>query len=272
MKVKGLNTMCYAYRKCSDVKVEEHFYTHSLEVAECIENSWELEGVKRKVKKIYGVDEKLVGDFVVLAGLLHDIGKIDEGYQKKCINNCTEFPNHYTLSAMLALRLGYEVNELGLSPDNIESILNRLLQDQIPIGHESIGYLYLALVVFPILLHHYAQIRSEYSILNAKSLKPTLKPSSECIYTLTKIISDAKRLVSEKTSIEILNILTRNLGEEIQLSVIPLSRLLHMGATSMISKHITMLIECAVGIVNMCDGRIASKNRSLKGAKTPHLS
>jgi len=246
---------CYAYRKLREKELKEYLYEHSLEVAKCVRNSWELVGLKRKLRKIYDIDEDLVADMITLSALFHDLGKASENTQKECVHECTEFRYHYIMSAMLALKIGYDVKDLGLSPDNIEEILRDIQGSR----KFSAGHLYVASVVLPILLHHYSQIRSEFSTLRSPETK--LKLADECINALIRMSNEARKdIIKTPLGIKILDTLTENIMKEIELSVIPAltrSLLLEIGEYS----HEKIMIEAITGLINMCDGRVASRNR-----------
>ena len=246
---------CYAYRKLGEKELKEYLYEHSLEVAECVRDSWELVGLKRKLRKIYGIDEELVADLITLSALFHDLGKASESIQKECVHECTEFRHHYITSAMLALKIGYSVEDLGLNPDNIEEILRDILENR----KFSAGHLYVASVVLPILLHHYSQIKSEFSALISPETK--LKLTDECINALTKMTNEVRKdLIKTPIGVKILNALTKNIEKEVELAVIPALRQdLLLGICEY--SHEKMMIEAITGLINMCDGRVASKNR-----------
>ncbi|MCI4409013.1 MAG: HD domain-containing protein [Thermofilum sp.] len=248
--------MCYAYRK---PPIEETLHKHSLEVAQCIKNSWEFIGLKRKIWRLYGIDEETAGDLVLIAGLLHDLGKAEKETQEKCMTECTDFPHHYVTSAMIALRIGYNTIDLDLSPDNIEDTLNQLLagkNTQLEARH-----IFLALVVLPVLLHHYSQITSEYSVL--KPIRPTISIGDECLKQINTLTNDAKQFIKTPLASKILDTTAKTLNKNpIDLGVLPNLRnnLLRIGTY----KTENILIEATTGILNKCDGQTASKNRKNK--------
>ncbi len=250
---------CYAFRSRF---VEEGYLDHVIGVVQCVESRWEFEGLKRKLERLYHVDKSVTNDFILLAAIIHDIGKVDVEFQSRCVDECSSFPYHYELSARLALRLGYEVDELSLSTDNISKKLEKILshKDFKP----DLGELYLALVVLPILLHHYAQIVSEWSVIRGstryKNMERVINISihNNCVDEIVPAVK-LKSEIGKKLLNKLKDIID-NEGKSVNLSIIPEDIL----RKSMSYQYITgrIIVEAAIGILNLCDGLIAHSKRS----------
>ncbi len=254
--------MCYAFRSKSKNK-EETLRKHIIGITECLKEAWETEGIKKKLAKIHGINKSVTNDMLLLAGLIHDIGKTESELQNECREECTSFKHHYITSAMLALKLGYETKELNLCPDNIEEKLKKILSREKRLRNLDLGDTYLLIVVLPILLHHYAQVTSELSVLEGlNNIKRFIQIHESCVNEITSIIDEVSQVFESEIGLRILSnlkdIITKK--EPIELSLI--NRKLFQEASSSyeyVSGRI--MTEAFTGILNLCDGRVASSNR-----------
>ena len=87
--------VCYAYRDVSS-GLEEDFVEHLLGVASCCaEERWETRALASKLSRVLGLGLDMARDAILLAGLLHDVGKAAQVYQEPCQRGgCTEFHGH----------------------------------------------------------------------------------------------------------------------------------------------------------------------------------
>ena len=248
---------CYAFRKESK---EETLTEHVVGIATCLKEIWETEGLKQKLMKVYKVSKSLVNDLLLSAAILHDIGKAEEELQNTCKEECSSFKHHYVISALLALKLGYEVQELNLSPDNIETRIRRLLINR-NLNYLDLGDAYLLIVVLPVLLHHYAQIVNEYSILDGLSTaKRYIKIHKDCVDELKTVINELRNTFESETGREILNKLENLITKE---TIEPafINEKLIQDSCSYEYIPGRLVVEATTGILNLCDGRVAYKNR-----------
>lgn len=248
---------CYAFK---DASREETLTQHVLGIIECYDKMWEFKGFKQKISRIYGVNEPIVSDMIFLAAIMHDLGKTKKELQDKCNEECTSFRQHYITSAQLALKLGYEVPELGLSPDSIEGRLKKLFNNS-ELKSLDYGDTYLLIVVLPALLHHYAQVTDETSILGGlDSTETSLEIHKDCITELTTIISEASKSIKSEIGRKIIdklkNIVLRGYTE---LSIINSRIFRDVESYEYIPGR--FIAEVATGLLNLCDSRVASNNR-----------
>ncbi|MEM1962596.1 MAG: HD domain-containing protein [Sulfolobales archaeon] len=250
---------CYAYK---DEETEETLAKHILDISNCIKNLWETEGLSSKLSKIYGVDKLVAYDMLIVAGIIHDMGKTQRVLQEECSKKCTSFRLHYITSAQLALKLGYDIPELGLSPNNIEAKLEDLLSNK-EIKLLDHGDLYILIVVLPTLLHHYSQITSESSILSGlDSQIKVLCIHEDCIKDLTLAMSNASCLLKSELGSKLLE----RLMQEVKKGSVNLRIIIGGQAFRNVSGNYEyslgrFIVEAAMGILNLCDGMVAFTNR-----------
>lgn len=255
------STGCYAFR---DAIREETLEQHILGIIGCLKSSWEAEGLKQKLSRVHNVCESITNDMLIIAGIMHDVGKARRELQDECNRECTKFRHHYVTSAQLALRLGYEVPELDLNPDNIESRLRRLLSHE-EIKRLDFGDVYLLIVLFPVLLHHYSQIVSESSILSGLESPErdnrSLIIHKDCVIELASVINKAVKLLESEVGLRILSILRHVVSEEsVELGLISGQTLRDVSSSYEYTPG-RLIVEAATGVLNLCDGLVASINR-----------
>lgn len=253
---------CYAFREAGR---EETFSQHVLGIVKCYEGMWEYEGFKKKVSRIHNLSELVVGDLLLLSAVIHDLGKAKKKLQDMCSVECTSFRQHYITSAQLALKLGYAISELNLSPDNIEEKLKKLIcdggLDDNRLKHLDSGDAYLLIVVLPVLLHHYAQVVSESSILDGLGSAETyLEIHEDCATELTTIINEVSKSIKSGVCQKILGELRKVAIEKgVRLSIINNKILNESKSYEYVPER--FIIEAATGLLNLCDSRVASRNR-----------
>ncbi len=254
-----LSSACYAYK---DGHCEESWYVHSVEVVKCIASRWEFEGLSMKASRLARVDPSIVRDLILIAGLLHDIAKVDELYQRGCVGSgiCTYFPKHWIRSALASLELAYRVEVL--SPNEFyRRFFALLLRDEDP---KDVGDLYVLLVVIPILLHSYAHICEE-SLFGASGpiVFREIVIYDGCVDCIARAIDDVmNKYVVSNVCRKLLNELKRIAVEERSIGVAVINeRDLRNALLKLSYGKNKVLAEAALGILNLCDGQVAYRNR-----------
>jgi len=242
------NGNCYAFK---DNKLYEYIVDHSIGVAECIRNRWECKAISRKLSKIVGTSEKLIEDLLIFAGAFHDIGKLDKIFQMECESDgCTNFPGHYITSALI-LTGAYNMS-LQNSVD--KKYLENLIMGRIK-ERSNFKYLYFLLVVYPVILHHYAQV---YSISSYGKFVQDFELYKKCTNDLSLIVKwIINNIVDERLKIIARNIMAPNVFEYI---VHVHDIVLRLGYLKTLSFE-KIVIEAATGLLNLCDGIVAKKAR-----------
>jgi hypothetical protein len=177
--------------------------------------------------------------------------------------DCTGFTHHYAISARISMQL---VDKLDVP------ILREIpcMQSYKP----TFPALYVSVVVMPILLHHYAQITEESL---ARAIDVTRKINEVELYepcraTFIRELSELQRSsrVSRELELVVKNAIEIFSSGRIKLSSpLPFNNIEEIiGITEKISPLVT-LIEASTGILNICDGRVAHKNRK---ERYPHGS
>jgi len=255
-----LSSSCYAYRKngCA-----ETWHRHTMDVVECIRSRWETEAFVRKSSRMLGVDSNAVRDFLLLAGLLHDIAKTDTEHQRGCANECTVFPKHWYVSAVIALRLGLDAGIIGGGyEDRIVKVFSGAKQSH------DVGDAYILLVFVPVLFHNYAHI-SEEALFDLHRylgtyVKGVYTVAEGCRAQIAAAADELAGTLETETAKRLLGELRKHinagmlggaaLGEN-ALRVIALSY------TKIEDARVRYVAEAATGLLNMCDGRVAYRNR-----------
>jgi len=260
-RVLGLLSNCYAYKKNECV---ETWHKHTMDVVECIKSRWETEAFIRKSSRMLGLGSKIVNDFLLLAGFLHDIAKTDVEYQKRCVDECTAFPKHWYASAMIALRLGLDVGILGDGyEDRIVKVFSGIKQSY------DIGDAYTLLVFIPVLFHNYAHLSEEALFDFHKYLGTYIKgvytAVDECCRQITKAIDEMTKIVKTDIAKILLSKLHNYIGSTGVLGSALLGenalRISALGYGRIESARAKYIAEAATGLLNMCDGRVAYRNR-----------
>ncbi|MCC6014183.1 MAG: hypothetical protein LM564_00585 [Desulfurococcaceae archaeon] len=253
---------CYAFRKDDSCETMEK---HISGILRYLDEIWEYRAFLLKYKKVLGVETYILDSLVRLAVILHDAGKAVKDYQERCVREgCTRFPYHYAISARIAMQL---VGELDV-PTVRE--LSRMQSYKPPFTA-----LYVSTVVLPILLHHYAWATEESLV---RAIEGTRRINEIEVYEPCRapFIRELNKLrQSSKVSRE-LEMVVRNAVEAFSSGRIKLSSPLPfnnveeiVGVTTKISP-LTTLIEASTGILNICDGRVAHKNREERALPPAH--
>lgn len=251
---------CYAFKKAKErEKVRyETMEKHVGDMLKYLDEIWEYRAFLSKYEKILRVEHDTLDSLIRLAVILHDFGKVARDAQERCnTSDCEHFPYHYAISARLAMKL---VDQLKGVPT--VSSLPKVQSDKPPFGA-----LYVSIVVLPILLHHYAWI-SEESLLEA--ITRTRGLSEVEIYepcrafyvkALGDLLKQSKGAHSELAEIlrSALDLFNRN--NKIKLSSLPLNRIEDLVSVHATTSPLVTLIEISTGIINMCDGKVAKRNR-----------
>jgi len=258
---------CYAFRE--DDRRRETMEEHISGILGYLDGIWERRAFLRKYEKVLGVESYILDSLVRLAIILHDVGKAVKDYQERCVREgCTRFPYHYAISARIAMQL---VGELDV-PTVRE--LSRMQSYKPPFTA-----LYVSTVVLPILLHHYAWTTEESLV---RAIEGTRRINEIEVYEpcrapfireLNKLQQSSK--VTSKVSRE-LEMVVRNAVEAFSSGRIKLSSPLPFNnveeivgvATKILP--LTTLIEASTGILNICDGRVAHKNREERTLPPTH--
>ena len=252
---------CYAFKEGNRFEtMEEHIF----DIRRYLCEIWEYKAFLLKYEKTLGVDRDILDSLVKLALILHDAGKAIKQYQERCERgDCAGFPYHYAISARIAVQL---VDKLDVP---ILRELFRMQSNKLPFTA-----LYVSFVVMPILLHHYAQITEESL---ARAIEATRKINEVEFYEPCRApyIRELGELQRSSRASRELEMVVKNAIEifssgRIKLSSpLPLNNIEEIiGITGKISPLVT-LIEASTGILNICDGRVAHKNRK---ERYPHGS
>jgi len=260
--------MCYAYK---DSKKEEELIEHLITTANICLKRWELEALSLKVSRLLNIDMEKVKEAVILASMLHDIGKAAEIYQKECFNGiCTRFQGHYLVSAFI-LHLVLNVGNVRIEEEDVEKFLtdnfNRLGKDKI----------YAMLIVLPVAFHHYHQVRG-FESFNASVSEVVLqfledpRICARCLEKAGNMLSYDIVGKSDRRFIEQLYYVLRSIEQYVDSDVYRNSKIFIRNLFSVVKKDlksfaeypITLgktIIESVYGLVNFCDGWAASMKR-----------
>ncbi len=252
---------CYAYK---DEYVKEYFEKHSIEVMKCILDKWESMALVRKISMLLSIEEDLVRDMLVIMSGFHDIGKTFKYYQMRCIEDkCISFPKHYIVSAQfmtfLFNRAFGKLSDNYINDEYVIEVLNGKIHDG-----DKTRYLYTLTCVLPILLHHYAQVSSPTSFSDTiKYVKHGIYPG--CYNAIDTLIQSMQRIVKTNFAQELLEEVKQVIRDNETLGIY-LSTMLDPGtiikkSSSYILVFERLLVEAITGVLNMCDGKVALKNR-----------
>jgi len=238
---------CYAYRECRSAVnapgcrwVEEPLGEHLLGVARKCRGHPLLREVAAKAGRFYGEELEYVEDLIVLACMLHDVGKALEEFQGGCPKGCTHFSGHdvagYKIAATALVRA------LGKGA----------------VDHNRVE-VYALLV--PILVHHYFQ-RSPDTLKRDASRIATVELHSLCIPALKEAIEGARGLVRTDRAKRILDAALEVVsGGRFAAEPTDLPRLVSYLQSFKVD-FCKAFAEAVVAIVNECDGEVAGAARS----------
>jgi len=249
---------CYAWRKGG--KAEE-LCGHLVGTYEVAKRTWELEALSRKVSKLTGLDAEECREAILAAALLHDVGKAAVEYQVECAKGCCEsFPGHYLVSTLYAYATVKE--GLGVAAPCSFDELAKVLSGKEKVEGDAVSAL---LILLPVALHHYHQIRSYQSLRyqggeeRARARHTVHAACHPCLKELAgfiersfsrlnglKKVGELPQLLSRRETLIQALIFVQNLGDAV----------LRSEASSL-----SLAIEAAAGIVNLSDGEVAAKAR-----------
>jgi len=259
--------MCYAYR---DSKREEKLFEHLITTADICSERWELKALALKTSKLLGIDPKKVEEAVVLASMLHDLGKAAEVYQRECFaGRCVEFKGHYMVSAFIA-HLVFSANNVVIGREDVE----RFLADDV--GSLSEDKLYAMLVVLPVAFHHYHQVLGFRSYCTGEAMEKFLenpRMHASCLEEAKSMLGYERLDQGGRKLLEQVYSILANIERFADRDVYRGSKIFVQNFCYYIVQEdlkkfaenpITlgkMLIEAAYGLINMCDSRAASMRR-----------
>jgi len=246
---------CYAFK---DINSSECLVDHLRDVMRCSRSRWETIGLSRKLMNLYGVNNELVSELIAVSALLHDVGKADKRYQLSCKEVCAEFPNHYIFSTQLSIHLGRLVGLSELDAENISNIFDEVLLRNLERFTE--GTIYSVVIVVPILLHHYAQINPMKPI--SSGLYREFNVYEDCLEDLIRLFSEVMNIVKTELPRKIVKAIYELLSKSPiikDLPVIPLKPEHFFNLQKPLPQR--FIIEAVLGILNLCDGIVASRNR-----------
>ncbi|MEM1690677.1 MAG: CRISPR-associated endonuclease Cas3'' [Thermofilaceae archaeon] len=246
---------CYAYRDSSGAS--ELLYDHLVATYMLASSRWETSAISRKVSSVLNLEENEVRESILLAALLHDIGKAEKRLQDECQKGaCKRFPQHYLISAFYTYTVLSEALNLKLSTSRIAAILDEDRGDR--------AELIILLVVFPVAFHHYHQVASYESyrklgerdlLVHAACKDCLMKPLGEFVKEKFEVLRGVGDQLENLPNLLASNrrnaqawILVSNIGEIIQRVARPRS-------------FLAMAIETATGVVNLCDSAAARVHR-----------
>ena len=231
---------CWAYYPGPDEvgRAPEEFLRHSIGVVEYMINDlWRITApVIRKVSAMLGASEDLVSDAVLLAGLLHDLGKACECYQEKPWEG---FSGHWLLSASI--------------------VFNIITNPKFDVGGgEDVPITLVSLFVLPILLHHYAQtdLLSRVWSTNVGGVQVY----NDCVGALESLVGYGLGRVRSAIGESILNDLLSDLGDD-ALTTQPMPGWVGNLLTSNLFNPRRLASMVIAGLLNEADGTVAGRNR-----------
>ncbi|MCC6057515.1 MAG: hypothetical protein LM568_01175 [Desulfurococcaceae archaeon] len=258
---------CYAYRD-KDRNSKEGFVEHSINVAKCVTGAKDAsircsdaETLFVKASKVLGVDIEVVRKFATVASLLHDIAKVFEDLQKPCFESgiCRNFKNHDVESAWFLYHMGSELRYIPRSI-RLESIVTGIIlglpQVLDDVFKKTLAYV--ALVMFPVLLHNYA-IASSGRVLGVQprgSYTARRRIYGKCRSDLEEL----GKYLEEQGIEDVANYL-KQVAMRGTLELIPFDSYTVLKVVLPNPPEVITLIEAFTGLINFCDGRIASQAR-----------
>lgn len=258
---------CYAYRDVSS-GLEEDLVEHILGVASCCTERWETRALASKLSRVLGLGLDMTRDAILLAGLLHDVGKAAQVYQKPCQRSgCTEFHGHYLVSAFIA-HLALSLSSVAIRVRDAEEFLS---SSSARLGEDKA---FAVLVVLPIAFHHYHQVRGtgSYSAAHRSTVNNFLDNPliyGKCVESFEKItshqgIGPRGREVLEKVRVVLTDIGSYVESDSYRDSKLFILRLGDLVRSGLRDTSVTLgkaVVEAVTGVVNFCDGIVAARKR-----------
>ncbi|WP_338602876.1 HD domain-containing protein [Sulfolobus tengchongensis] len=228
---------CWAYK---DEKSSETYEKHILDIAKYMEESNYFNGLVRVLSKRLNVDQDEIHDLVLLAGVLHDIGKIDVTYQR----NPNRFSGHEIKSAGI-ISYASKIPENLFDPSDSEPVTKELLISII--------------IIRPVGFHHYAQ--RDYTKI-CKNLKSSFIPYDSCIECVKGVNDEVKnRFIRSKLGKEIIDKITNIISKKNKLDLyLPIE----FCSNDFSYRYYRFVSSAILSILNEADGTVARINREAK--------
>ncbi len=257
---------CYAFKQKT---CQETYLEHVDGIIKCMRRSWEYGALSKKLSRMLGISESEIESLLHLTAILHDIGKLSDETQRKCIDDeCTIFPTHHAISARIASYLAGKANLIY--KECYSDIIFRGKDNQ---SADRYVILFYTLVVFPVLLHNYA-LTVEKSLVEAIDNTRNIKMINlhrDCVNVIKSLVNKylvsnlMNKHVQDENSIafRVASILMKQLESSsiLELGVLPIEE------SDMFSHEYSSwkyVIEAVTGLLNMCDGRVAYHHREEK--------
>ncbi|MEM0000497.1 MAG: HD domain-containing protein [Desulfurococcaceae archaeon] len=267
-RFKPVKTLhCYAFKQKT---CQETYLEHVEGIIDCMSRSWEYRALSKKLSRMLSISESETESLLHLTAILHDIGKLSDETQRKCIDDeCTIFPTHHAISARIASYLASKANLIYECTKKkcYSDIIFRGKDDQ---SANKYVILFYTLVVFPVLLHNYA-LTVEKSLVEAIDKTRNIEMINlhrDCVNVIKSLVNKylisnlMNKHIQDENSIafKVASILVMRLesSSKIELGVLPIEE------SDMFSHEYSSwkyVIEAVTGLLNMFDGRVAHRHR-----------
>ena len=214
---------------------------HLVNVAIGILTHMDFHRIIKKIGREYGIDNKDIHDIGFLVGLLHDIGKALRKYQEP---PGPYFPGHEVYSAFI-VHSAFIDARLD-NPDN-ETVKR--------------------LILYPILLHHYAQ-RDDVEEIYRKVMHEVLKKNNpiaelhdECLDAITNILEYAMNIVRSEFAMQLIKTLQDDIHDG-KLNLAALGDSPFSSLESIVKIEEWFGVMALTGLLNEVDGKVAMRARS----------
>ena len=216
---------------------------HLIEVAEEVSRHPDYGRIVKKISRLYGIDDALVKDAILLMGLLHDLGKAYVKYQERLDDE--SFSGHEFYSAFIIH--GIFKNDIFMERYDKVKVMETL-------------------IIYPIMLHHYAQ-RNDVETAYEKVWKyvlmmrePTLKIWDGCRSHIVMVLKYGKSKVITDLGKELINKLLSNVGN-LAFNIALLGDEPFKPLRSIVMQDYWLSIAALTGLLNEADGKVARRNR-----------
>ncbi len=250
---------CYAWR--GDGGRAELLYDHLTGAYRVAKDRWETEALARKLSRMTGLDEEVCREAILAAILFHDLGKAAEEYQRQCRTSaCESFYQHYLVSALYL----HAVLAKGLLTPK-EANRGQLVSNVPFADNLDAGGTLARLILLPVTFHHYHQIAGLRSLeYKERQGHFEIEECAECLRELAgfvrrefkrlrglEVVEDLPGLLRDRGVRTAAIMFVQNLSEEIR----------EAQKRPPEPFHLLAAIEAITGLVNLCDGIVASRAR-----------
>lgn len=247
---------CFAYRDSQGVC--ELLFNHLVSTYFLASTRWETGALSLKISRVLGLEREEVRESILLAALLHDIGKAATKFQEECQKgSCESFPQHYLTSAFYVHYILEKSLKFNLTSEKIKKLLKG---EEVGCREELIGLI----VLYPVAFHHYHQVWG-YSSYSAKKgfVMPIHEACRCCFKQLGEFVQHNFTMLKDvghhlKSLPDELSALKRTSSSEIFVRNIENVIIEVVRPRSILSSA----IEAVTGIVNLCDGYVARLHRA----------